>query len=600
MTMKSYLSMIPISAKVHKRQNRMTIWCIVIAVFLVTAVFSMTEMAVRQETNRLVAKHGVEEVISFFSSEAFLSLLPIAVLLFLFVLCAGVFMIAGSMNSNVAQRTQLFGMMRCIGMSKKQVIRYVRLEALNWCKTAVPTGIALGTVTTWVLCAVLKYAVGGEWADMPQLGLSILGIVSGAVVGVLTVLIAAGKPARRAARVTPVSALSGIPDEKKNVRILKMPKNLKIETALGIRHATESKKNLFLMIGSFALSIILFLSFSVIIDLVNCMMPQSASASDIEIYAEDGDWIDNQLLVELNDANGVKRAFGRRAVFDVEADCDADKSLSCVDIISMGTFDLEALKKDGILERSCDLNRVMNGEGALIISDNPIFKGSMISVTGTQLAVAGKLNYNPYSSDGSSEGKTILIVSDEVFRTIFGISDYTMLLVQLSGSATEEDIDTLKTLTGYRYKWIDNRESDTHGTYVAFLVCVYSFLLIIALVTILNIVNSISMSVSARIKQYGAMRAVGMSRKQLGSMVKAETLTYSCLGCVVGLVIGLLFSRWLYGFLVTSHYAYALWHLPVTEIFVIVAFFSLSVAAGIRAPMKRLNEMSITETISQL
>ena len=121
--MRSYLSMIPISAKVHKRQNRMSIWCIVIAAFLVTAVFSLTEMAVRQETNRLVAKHGTEEVTSLFTSEAFLSLLPIAALLFLFILCAGIFMIAGSMNSNVAQRTQLFGMMRCIGMSKKQILR---------------------------------------------------------------------------------------------------------------------------------------------------------------------------------------------------------------------------------------------------------------------------------------------------------------------------------------------------------------------------------------------------------------------------------------------------------------------------------------------
>ncbi len=97
----------------------------------------------------------------------------------------------------------------------------------------------------------------------------------------------------------------------------------------------------------------------------------------------------------------------------------------------------------------------------------------------------------------------------------------------------------------------------------------YSFLIIIALVTILNIVNSISMSVSARIKQYGAMRAVGMSKKQLGNMVKAETRTYSCLGCAIGLIIGLLFSKWLYGFLVTSHYAYATWHLPVAELAVI-------------------------------
>ena len=32
--MKSYLSLIPISAKVRRRQNRMTILCIVLAVFL--------------------------------------------------------------------------------------------------------------------------------------------------------------------------------------------------------------------------------------------------------------------------------------------------------------------------------------------------------------------------------------------------------------------------------------------------------------------------------------------------------------------------------------------------------------------------------------
>ena len=53
-------------------------------------------------------------------------------------------MISSSMNSSVAQRTKFFGMMRCIGMSKQQIIRFVRLEALNWCKTAIPIGCAVG------------------------------------------------------------------------------------------------------------------------------------------------------------------------------------------------------------------------------------------------------------------------------------------------------------------------------------------------------------------------------------------------------------------------------------------------------------------------
>ena len=73
--------------------------------------------------------------------------------LFVLVLLAGVLMISGSMNSNLAQRTQFFGMMRCIGMSKRQVIRFVRLEALNWCRTAVPIGLVLGTLASWTICA---------------------------------------------------------------------------------------------------------------------------------------------------------------------------------------------------------------------------------------------------------------------------------------------------------------------------------------------------------------------------------------------------------------------------------------------------------------
>lgn len=56
--MKSYLDLISISAKVKKRQNRMTIICIVLAVFLVSGVFSMADMGVRAEKANMVSRHG--------------------------------------------------------------------------------------------------------------------------------------------------------------------------------------------------------------------------------------------------------------------------------------------------------------------------------------------------------------------------------------------------------------------------------------------------------------------------------------------------------------------------------------------------------------
>ena len=51
---KHNLSPIPISAKVQKRQNRMTLLCIIISVLLVTTIFSMADMAIRMEKIQVI------------------------------------------------------------------------------------------------------------------------------------------------------------------------------------------------------------------------------------------------------------------------------------------------------------------------------------------------------------------------------------------------------------------------------------------------------------------------------------------------------------------------------------------------------------------
>ena len=56
--MKTYLSLASIQAKAHKRQNRMTIFCIMLAVILITGVFTMADMEYRHETARMMENHG--------------------------------------------------------------------------------------------------------------------------------------------------------------------------------------------------------------------------------------------------------------------------------------------------------------------------------------------------------------------------------------------------------------------------------------------------------------------------------------------------------------------------------------------------------------
>ncbi|MFQ9701706.1 MAG: FtsX-like permease family protein [Enterocloster clostridioformis] len=59
-------------------------------------------------------------------SSQMMQIYAVAAALFVLVLAAGVMMIASSLNSNVAQRTEFFGLMRYIGATPKQVIRLVR------------------------------------------------------------------------------------------------------------------------------------------------------------------------------------------------------------------------------------------------------------------------------------------------------------------------------------------------------------------------------------------------------------------------------------------------------------------------------------------
>ncbi len=169
----------------------------------------------------------------------------LAAILFVLVLLAGVLMISGSMNSNVAQRTKFFGMMRCIGASRRQIIRYVRLEALNWCKTAVPIGLLLDTAISWGICAILHYRIGGEFQAISVFALSPVGLISGALVGIVTVLLAAQSPAKRAAKVSPMAAVSGNSDMTPSVRHTMRLNLVKVEKALGVHHAIASKKSWF-------------------------------------------------------------------------------------------------------------------------------------------------------------------------------------------------------------------------------------------------------------------------------------------------------------------------------------------------------------------
>ena len=531
------------------------------------------------------------------SNESVNELYPLAAACFVIILIAGVFMISSCMNSNVAQRTKFFGMMRCIGASKQQIIRFVRLEALNWCKTAIPIGCALGTVTCWILCAILRFFVKGEWVDMPLLAVSINGILCGALVGVITVFIAAHSPAKQAAMVSPAAAVSGNADMSKNVNHAAKTRFLKVETSLGIHHATGTKKNLFLMTGSFALMIVLFLAFSACLDFVHKLLPSVTSkfTPDITIASQDDtNSLDGNLPDKIAEIEGVESAFGMmtRTAFSVEVNGNETE----IDLFSHDKTLLDTFKKSVI---SGDISRVYeDGNYAMAVynQDYRLSVGDKIKTGNQELEIVCVTS----EGVGSVSGAPTVVCSEKTFMRLTGECRFAMISVVLKKDVSEAAVSKIRDLVG-DFLFVDNREenSDINGSYWVFRIASYGFLAIISLITVLNITNSISMGVSARIKQYGAMRAVGMGSGQVAKMITAEAVTYAICGTAAGIILGLLLHYLIYAKIVITHFGGS-WNIPFATIAIVLLLVVFSCIVAIYAPAKRIRNMAITATINEL
>lgn len=526
------------------------------------------------------------------SSLAMQSFYFLAAIVFLLILVAGVLMISSCLNSMVAQRTKFFGMMRCIGASKEQVMRFVSLEALNWCKMAIPVGLAVSEAFTFALCKILQYKVGGEFDDF-RYRFSAIGVVSGILVGVISVLFAAHSPARRAAAVSPVAAVSGNAESGRTISHAANTRILKVEYALGVYHAAAAKKNLILMSLSFGFTVALFLVFSAGLDLFNRFMPSEKDLSpDISVAAADNS-VDRSVKEDITVLPGVETAFGCAICYGMPAEINGVPGM--VDLISyddwMFKWSERSVASGDLDQVSGDTDNVMT----IFNMDSRLNTGDIVKIGDTELTVAC------VCSEGiGTENRSAIVCTEETFLRLTGETDYMILGFDLAKDAPEETVEMIQAMAGEN-EFVDRREEDrtVNSSFWVFRIAACGFLGIIVLITVFNIVNNISMSVSARMKQYGAMRAVGMSAAQMSRMIAAEAAVYAVCGLFIGYFAGLILHRLIMVKLVFTHFGGS-WEIPFTPLAMITVIVALSCVAAVHAPAKRIREMAVTETINEL
>lgn len=524
----------------------------------------------------------------------------VAFILSVIVMLTCILMISSSLNSNVAERTEFFGMLRCLGATKRQIMRFVRLEGLYWCKTAIPIGIIFSVVIVWILSAVMR-VINPQWfSSMPILGISWISVIASILLGLLTVLLAARSPAKRAAKVSPLTAVSGNAGQTASFHKAANTTAFKIETALGIHHAKAKKKNYILMTGAFAVCITLFLTFSTLVDFMKNAFVPPVYTPELSIASETNTCsIFNELLEQIKQNDVVKRAYGRMFAYEVPAENNGKNYNANLISYEENQFRWAA---DSLIAGSIETVMQQENQVLFVQTGNiDVQVGDNISLTINNrpqiVTVAGILSDSPLAR---VEGTETFFCSEATFTALTGETGCTIIDIQFENNASSEDVKAIESIFsngGVIFSDSLSQIQQQRNLYHTFAILVYGFLSIIVAITIFHIMNTISMGAATKMKEYGAMRAIGMSNRQLVKMIIAEAGTYAINGVIWGCIIGLPMHWIIYVSLITNIWRTA-WSVPFIPLILIIAIVLSASLLAVREPAKRLQRMSIVENIS--
>lgn len=354
------------------------------------------------------------------------------------------------------------------------------------------------------------------------------------------------------------------------------------------------------MTCSFAISIMMFLSFQVMVVFLDQGMPAlSPSAADVSITMGSTP-LDKSLVEQISKMEGVDKVFGRMEMAGLSVSSDIGEGT--ITLISYDDNQFEWAKEE--LNKGSITPAMENADSVLVTYQDGVnwnVGDTIVLHTSSgdkQVTIAGILAMSTASAVNGAGSSGYMICSEQTFTTLVGDLGYTTIDIQLSPVGGDDTVSTIRSMIPSDSNVSDKRitNSESQSSYYTGAVFIYGFLIIIALITVFNIFNSMNASVASRTRQYGIMRSIGMGANQLYKMIAAEAFTYAILGCVVGCVLGLPLNKLMFQFLIADKWGTA-WQIPVGSLLLIVFLCLASAAIAIRRPIRQISRMAIVDTI---
>ena len=125
---------------------------------------------------------------------------------------------------------------------------------------------------------------------------------------------------------------------------------------------------------------------------------------------------------------------------------------------------------------------------------------------------------------------------------------------------------------------------------------VYALLGLAVLIALIGIVNTLMLSVFERTHEIGLLRAVGMKRRQVRTMIRSESVILSIFGALIGIVIGTALGAALVWSLRSQGFNDTVVPIPAMVVFLVLAAVLGLVAAG--WPARRAARLDVLGAIA--
>lgn len=525
----------------------------------------------------------------------------------LIVVLAGIITIYSVYYVSMNQRVREFGKLKAIGATKRQLRQIVLREGMGVALFAIPIGLLIGTVAVKVvllqfvehakdsnvlITEAYKVVAKGE-VQLYYWWIYLLAIA----VTLCTVYLSLMKPMRMAAKVSEIEAMRYQGGSKRQKSSRKGYQFLNIGR-LTKRNLAENKKKSTITIVSMAVTGIFVMMVATVLSCANPM--ESAKSSIVGQYeispiVESGnkehpeyEWAEVQKNNPLNE--GLKQQIEE---LDGVERVDVFTALK----VSGGPFEekigtefingvpeeyAEELKK-GITEGNVTYEELKSGDK--VILDRALLHWY------PDIKVGDKLKLNIHDGDNTFQ-KEIEVAAIGEYGT--GLTNYNCLIMAKEGAekltinnsssyfqviadkdydeALEASLQAIVDGSGRLQMRTWKNEYDTWENAIQMTrgAC-YAFIIILAAISIMNLINTMINSVHVRKKELGMMQAIGMSDRQLMKMLQLEGIFYTVGTLIISIGVGSLagYPLFLYAKR-TGMFDISTYHYPVTAAIIII------------------------------